>query len=410
MKLFTKKPQVVVDVDSAKIDQFLSRGVESVLPTSKEAKELLSSGKRLTVYTGVDPTGEFLHLGHATVFRKLAKLQELGHEVVVLIGSFTAKIGDPTDKMAARTQLTDEQIAENMKSYIQQLQPIFDFDNKVNPVRVVYNGDWLSQLNFSDLVELGSKFTVQQMLERDMFEKRIEEGKPIHLHEFFYPLMQGFDSVHLDVDMEIGGNDQTFNMLAGRTLQKAYGKKNKLVMTMKLLADEQGNKMSKSEGNFIALTDDANEMFGKIMSWSDEMITNAFEILTDVPLEEIAAMREAMQKGENPRDYKIKLGYEVVRIYKNEADANVARDNFIKVFSEGAKPVDIDTKFSSTKNIVDAIVEVGLVPSKSEARRVIEQGGLKVNDEVVSDVSYELEEGTSLVQKGKRHFINISVE
>lgn len=410
LNIFAKKSPLVVETEESAINDFLTRGVETVLPSADEARELLQSGKRLRIYTGVDATGKFLHLGHALIFRKLAKLHEMGHEIIVLIGNFTGKIGDPTDKMSARTQLTDEQIEENMQGYIQQLKPIFNFNDKHNPIRVVYNADWLSALSFADVVELASKFTVQQMLERDMFDRRIKEGKPIHLHEFLYPLMQGYDSVYLDVDMEIGGNDQTFNMLAGRTLQKAYGKRNKLVMTMALLTDAQGNKMSKSENNYVALTDDAREMFGKVMSWTDDVIVNAFTLLTDVSLEDIEKIREGLAQGANPRDYKLDLAYHVVRIYKGEAEANVARDNFIQVFSQGNKPVDIEEKFASTRNIVDALVEVGMVSSKGEAKRVIEQKGLKVNDVVVSDVGYELSPGVSLVQKGKRHFINISVE
>jgi tyrosyl-tRNA synthetase len=328
----------------------------------------------------------------------------MGHQIVVLIGNFTAKIGDPTDKSAARSQQTDEQVAHNMREYLKQLAPIINFNDKVNPVQVRYNADWLSKMTFEDVITLASHFTVQQMLERDMFEKRIEEGKPIYLHEFMYPLMQGYDSVALEVDMEIGGNDQTFNMLAGRTLEDRMLHKDKMVLTCELLVDAEGKKMSKTDNNFVALANSPEDMFGKIMSWNDSVMENALRILTDLTEEEIK-----VTLAKEPRDAKLDLAYEVTKIYKGEAGANVARGQFIEVFSKGAKPADIETKTTSEKNIIEAIVAVGLVSSKSEARRVIDQKGLKVNDEVVESYEYELEKGTSLVQKGKRHFLNIQV-
>jgi len=397
-------------IDKKQIEEFLTRGVEKIFPTQKDFEKLLASGKQITVYTGVDPTGETMHLGHGVVFRKLAQLQKMGHKVIVLIGNFTAKIGDPTDKMAARKQLTDDDVARNMRDYINQLKPIFDFNNKENPVIVKYNADWLAPLTFAQVIDVASNFTVQQMLERDMFEKRMNEGKPIHLHEFFYPLMQGFDSVALDVDVEIGGNDQTFNMLAGRTLLRAMKNKEKLVMAMEMLTDADGKKMSKTDNNFVGLNDDGQNMFGKIMSWPDTMIVNSFRILTDLPLDEIKEIEKKLKKGENPKDFKVQLAYEVTRIFKGEAEANHAREHFISVFSKGEKPAHVETVFSSKKNIVEALVEVGMVSSKSEARRAIEQGGVKVDDDVVEGFDCELTPGKHLVQKGKRHFVNIEVE
>lgn len=395
--------------DKKIIEEFLTRGVENVYPTKEKVEEALMSGKQLTIYTGIDPTGK-IHMGHGVVFRKLAKLQKMGHRVIFLLGTFTAQIGDPTDKGAARKQLTKEDVQEHAKSYVDQLKAILDFTDETNPVEVKYNSDWLEALNFADVVNLASHFTVQQMLERDMFAKRMTEGKPIHLHEFLYPLMQGFDSVAMDVDMEIGGNDQTFNMLTGRTLLREMKNKEKFVICMELLVDANGKKMSKTDANFIALDDSGNDMFGKVMSWTDQMIISGFRILTDVSLKEIHEIEETMKNGGNPRDAKVMLAYEVVKVFKGDIEANLAKENFESVFSQGMKPAEIETKFSSSNSLMDVLVETGLVKSKSEARRLIEQKGVKVDDVAIGDLEFKLKKGVSLIQKGKRHFVNISVE
>ncbi|RMD52055.1 tyrosine--tRNA ligase, partial [Candidatus Parcubacteria bacterium] len=253
---------MAIDINEEKINAILTRGVEQIYPAPDVLAELLRSGKKMRIYVGVDPTGKHLHIGHALQLRKLRQFQELGHEVILLIGSFTGMIGDPTDKTAVRNQLTKKQVLENAATYKKQAAKILSFSGK-NPAKLMFNHKWLAKMTFAEVVELASKFTVQQMLERDMFEKRIKEGKPVYLHEFLYPLMQGYDSVAMKVDLEIGGSDQTFNMLAGRTLMKVMGQKEKLVMTLKLLTNDEGKKMSKSEGGFIALDDDAEEMFGK---------------------------------------------------------------------------------------------------------------------------------------------------
>jgi len=391
------------------VEEFLTRGIANLYPTKEKVEAALLSGKKLTIYTGIDPTGK-IHMGHGVVFRKLAKLHAMGHRVIILLGTFTAQIGDPTDKSAARVPLTKDQVIEHAKGYVDQLKAIFDFENKENPVEVKFNSDWLSALNFSDVVNLASHFTVQQMLERDMFEKRMSEGKPIHLHEFLYPLMQGFDSVAMDVDMEIGGNDQTFNMLAGRTLMREMKDKEKFVICMELLVDANGKKMSKTDANFVALDDSANEMFGKVMSWTDQMIIPGFRILTDLPMKEIHEIDEAMKKGGNPRDAKVRLAYEVVSSFKGDAEANLAKENFDSIFSQGQKPAEIETKFCKSNLLLDALVEVGLVKSKGEARRLIAEKGVKVDDVAVGDIEFKLKKGVSLVQKGKRHFVRISVE
>lgn len=398
----------MINTDKKTIEYFLNRAVENVYPTPKLLEKKLLSGEKLTIYAGIDPTGE-LHLGHATVFRKLSKLHEMGHKIIVLVGSFTAKIGDPTGKFSTRKQLTDEDIKKNMIDYKEQMSSFFNFNDKKNPIEIKYNGDWLSKMSFEDVVNLASHFTVQQMAERDMFANRLKEGKPIHLHEFLYPLMQGYDSVFLNVDLEIGGNDQTFNMLAGRTLLREMKGKEKMVMTLKLLTDSSGKKMGKTDNNSVVLSNTANEMFGKVMSWSDEMIVNAFDVLTDLNEKEIEKISKEIKKGANPREFKMKLAYEVVRLYKNESGAKEAMENFINVFTNKAKPTDIETVSVKSKNIIEALVEAKMVTSKTEARRVIDQKGLKVGDVVITDYNFELPKGISFVQKGKRHFLNIKV-
>src|SRR3989344_4887360 len=272
--------------DSQKIDELLVRGVENIYPKKEFLESLLKSGKKLTLYTGYDPTAPTLHIGHGITMMKLRQFQDLGHKVIMLIGDFTGMIGDPTDKTATRQKLTREEVLVNCKNYQEQASTILNFKGE-NAVEVKFNSEWLGKMNFLDILELTSHFTVQRMLERDMFEKRQEEKKPIYLHEFLYPVMQAYDSVAMDVDGEVGGNDQTFNMLAGRDLMKDLKDKEKFVLTMKLLADATGKKMGKSEGNMVALADSAEDMFGKVMSWTDGMILGGFELCTKVPMSEI---------------------------------------------------------------------------------------------------------------------------
>jgi tyrosyl-tRNA synthetase len=398
-----------VITDEKQIEEVISRGVEAVFPDRDFLKKLLSSGRRIKLYCGFDPTGPSLHIGHGNQLRKLAQFQKLGHEVIFLIGDFTAMIGDPTDKGAARKQLTVKEVKINLSGWKKQAAAILDFDGS-NPVKIMYNSKWLGKLKFADVLELASKFTVQRMMERDMFEKRAEEGKPIYLHEFMYPLMQGYDSVAMDVDLEIGGNDQTFNMLAGRDLMKEIRGKEKAVLALKLIVDPTGKKMGKTEGNMITLVDSSQDMFGKIMSWSDPMIKLSLEICTEVPLDEIEKMAEAMSKGANPRDYKMRLAYEIVKIYRGEKEAEAARDNFIKVFSEGQKPEEIKSYNVKSSKLIEILVETGLASSNGEARRLIEQKGVKSNDVVIEDVNQVLVKGEHLIQKGKRFFAKVIVE
>ena len=398
--------------DPEKIDWFLDHAVEHVYPTREALRTRMLTGPALKVYHGIDPTGPTLHLGHTVPLRKLAELQALGHEVVLLIGDFTAMIGDPTDKTATRKKLTREEVLENCKLYKKQAARILRFDGP-NPVQFRFNSEWLATMSFADVVELASHFTVQQMLERDMFEKRIAEGKPVHLHEFLYPLMQGQDSVAIDVDLEIGGNDQTFNMLAGRTLQREVRGKEKFVLTNRLLSDPTGKKMGKSEGNMLSFLDAPEDMYGKVMSWSDSMILPALEICTLMSPAEINQIRERLAQGENPKVLKDVLAREIVKWLVDDAAAEAAAEHFVRVHQQGEKPVDIkEYKVGSLMiQLVDALVQGGLVDSKSEARRQIEQGGIKVDDVVATDVKMEItipEEGVT-IQKGKRFFVKLVV-
>jgi len=398
-----------VITDEKQIDQVLSRGVETVYPDKESLKKILMSGKQIKLYCGFDPTGPTLHIGHGNQLRKMAQFQNLGHEVIFLIGDFTAMIGDPSDKSAVRKQLTRKEVLANLKNYKKQASAILNFSGS-NPAKVMFNSKWHSKLKFEDILNLASKFTVQQMIERDMFEKRIEEGKPIYVHEFLYPLMQGYDSVAMDVDLEIGGSDQIFNMLAGRDLMKDLKNKEKMVLALKLLVDPTGKKMGKTEGNMITLIDSAEDMFGKIMSWPDQMIKLSLEICTDLPMSEIEKIAEAMSKGANPRDYKLQLAYEVVKIYKGVEAAQAAKENFIKVFSEGQKPEEVKSYKVKSHKVMDILVETGLASSNSEARRLIEQKGVKSNDVVIEDVNQVLHQGEHLIQKGKRFFVKVIVE
>ncbi len=384
-----------------KIAELLTRGVANVYPTPEFLEKELKSGRQLTLYTGYDPTGPSLHIGHGITMLKLRQFQNLGHKIIMLIGDFTAMIGDPTDKGATRTRLTREEVLENCKKYQEQASTILNFSDE-NPVEVKYNSDWLGKMNFADVLELASHFTVQQILERDMFEKRVKEEKPMFLHEFLYPLMQGYDSVAMKVDGEVGGNDQTFNMLTGRTLMKEMLSKEKFVLTVKLLADENGKKMGKSEGNMIALSDSPEDMFGKVMTWSDGVIRNSFELCTRLPMIEI----EEIMKVANPRDAKLKLAFIITETFLGTEAAEQGRDYFAKTIQNKERPAEIPELVPSAYDIVTVLVETGFVKSKSEAQREIEGGGVKINDVKVVDYKSSVQ-SNDVVQKGKRFFVTV---
>lgn len=403
-----------IDTDAKKIEELLSRSVVNILPTKDLFKNLLLSGKRLRIYSGADATGSKLHLGHSTNFMILEKFRQLGHEVIILFGDFTAKIGDPSGKDTARKPLTDSEVKKNLKTWEKQISKIIKISRFGNGARIVRNSDWLSKMNFSDVVKLASNFTVQQMIERDMFQKRIEEKKPIYLHEFFYPLMQGHDSVILDVDVEIGGNDQTFNMMTGRTLQKIARNKEKFVVPTTLLINPKTSKklMNKSEGSAVWLDDKPEEMFGKIMSLADEAIIPLFTDCTYVSLEEIEKIRQELVAGVNPRDIKVRLAKEIVTIYYNKEEADKAEMGFVNTFKDGGLPEKID-EIAATNGeaLSDLSVKAGLVKSKGEFRRLVlenavsnQETGDKITDPLFKVIS------TTIFKIGKRRFLKVIVK
>ena len=395
--------------DDEKIDEALSRGVENVFPNVEFVKSLLKKGKQFTIYMGIDPTGPNIHIGHVIPIRKLAQFQKLGHRIIFLIGDFTATIGDPTDKTAARKQLTHAEVLDNCKKYKEQAGHFIDFTG-ANKAEIRFNSKWLAKLSFEDVVKLASHTTVDQMLKRDMFEKRMSEGKPVYLHEFLYPLMQGYDSVAMDVDGEIGGNDQTFNMLAGRDLAKSMSGKDKFVVTTKLLVDQDGKKMGKTEGNMVSLDQTPSDMFGKVMSWPDELIPTGFELLTDVSMDEVKTLGRGLREGSNARDAKAKLAEEIVASIYGKGKAGEAREQFFSTFKEGAIPEDaIKATIKKGDKLVDVLLREKIVSSKGDFRRLIEGKAISyVGGESISDADYKIEHpGT--IRVGKKRFITISV-
>jgi tyrosyl-tRNA synthetase len=400
--------------DKKSVGELLTRGVEKVYPNFSELEKRLLSGDRLRLYCGFDPSAPALHIGNAIALNKLGQFQALGHEVIFLIGDFTGMIGDPTDKKAARRQMTRVEVLANAKDYQTQAAAYLKFDG-ANPAKVLYNSAWNDKLTYKELIELASNFTVQQMITRDMFQERLKEEKPIYLHEFFYPLTQGYDSVVMDVDLEIGGNDQLFNMLCGRDLLKALKNKEKYVLTLRLLADEGGKKMGKSEGNVVWLNAKPNDMYGQVMSWPDGVICRAFESCTNVPMPEITKMTKQLQADKiNPRDLKMKLAYEITRLNAGEEAALAAQTNFIKTIQKKELPEEMATWQADRKeyNILDLLVETDLASSKSEARRLVEQGAIKIKSDdgliVVEDVSDIVKiDRDIIITRGKFHFIKV---
>ncbi len=390
---------------SQQIEEVLTRGVENIYPNKPALEKVLKSGKKLRIYNGIDPTGK-LQIGHGVVLNKLRQFQDLGHEIIVLIGDFTAMIGDPTDKLATRKPLTREQVLDNTKDYKKLIGKILD----LKKTKFMFNSQWLDKLNFLEVINLASEFTVQRLLERDMFEKRMKEGKVIHLHEFLYPIMQAYDCVKMDIDMEIGGNDQTFNMLTGRTLMKKMKNKEKFVLVMKLLEDPTGKKMGKTEGNAVSLVDKSEDMYGKVMSWTDGMIVPAFEIATNVPWAEVLQVKKDLTGGKNPKILKMLLAYKITEMYHGKQSAIAAEESFKQVFQERLNPDDIPAFKIKERNIIEVLVATKLATSKSEARRLIAQGGIKVDGKQIKDEDFEIkkvDQDGVVIQKGKRHFVKI---
>jgi len=393
-------------IDSKKIEELLTRGVERVVDRDNLLARF-KSGKVLRVKHGVDPTAPFLHLGNAIPIWKLRDFQELGHQVVMLIGDFTARIGDTSDKSVMRPSLSQEEIEKNMKTYKKQIGKILNLEK----TEFVYNSKWLQRLNFAEILNMAGNFTVAQMIERENFFERYKAGKPIGLQEFFYPLMQGYDSVALKADIEIGGTDQTFNMMAGRVLQRAYGQEPQDVIMFQLIEGLDGRKMSKSFNNFIAITDEPKEMFGKVMSMKDELIIKYFILCTKVSMAEVLEIEKELKEGKiNPRDAKAHLAKEIVVRYYNEKLASEAEKEFNRVFREKEKPSEMPEFEIKEKeiSISDLLTKTKLAPSKSEARRLIEQGGIKINDKIIEDwkTIIKIKSGI-IVQVGRRKFARV---
>ena len=400
------------------VEEILSRSIASVLPTKEGLREVLMSDKKLRIYIGADATGPELHLGHATNFMLLERFRKLGHEVIVLFGDFTAMLGDPSGRAVERKALTKEEVEKNIETWKSQVSKLLDFETTENPALLKRNSEWLASMNLGDVINLAQNFTVQQMLERDMFEKRIAGGVPVYLNEFLYPLLQGYDSVAMDVDIEIGGTDQTFNMLAGRTLQKHFHHKEKFVIATTLLEHPVTKKkiMSKSEGNYIALNDSSQEMFGKTMALPDEMITQMFVDCTYVPMVEIGKMAEDIVTGGNPRDAKVRLAKEIVRLYHGDAEADKAEQYFIDTFSKGHVPEEVrevapqhEPALDGFENVESFIARIGLATSKSDARRKSEQGGVTLGEEkiVVGSRMFTKEDNGKVMKVGKKDFVKI---
>lgn len=397
--------------DEKLIDEVLERGIlTEFLPSKQDFKKELLSGKKLRFYIGADPTAKSLHLGHAQNLMVLEDFRQLGHEVIFLIGDFTAMIGDPSDKSSARVKQTKEEVEENFKNWKKQVKNILNFDDAENPVQIKHNSDWLKKLDFVQVLDLASNFTVQQMLERDMFEKRMTEGKPIYLHEFMYPLMQGYDSVVMDVDVELCGTDQIFNALAGRTLMQRLKNKNKFVIAARLIADEKtGMLMSKSNGTGIFLDLSAEDLFGAVMSQSDGMLRPLMAGCTRISLEEI----ESLMQLENPRDAKMRLAYEIVKIYHGEEEAKKAQEYFVKKFQkQDLAGIDASVDVSVDASIVDVIVEAMLAESNGDAKRKIKQGGVEIDGKKITDPNTKIsqEMNGKILKVGKKDFRRITVK
>ena len=383
-----------------------ARGSDEIIPLD-ELKTKLKKGKPLKIKAGFDPTAPDLHLGHTVLINKLKQLQDLGHEILFLIGDFTAMIGDPTGKSTTRPPLSDEQIQENSKTYQDQVFKILD----KNKTHVVFNSHWMKNLTSADMIKLASQQTVARMLERDDFSKRYKSGQGISIHEFLYPLVQGYDSVALEADVELGGTDQKFNLLMGRELQKNNNQEPQIILTMPILEGLDGvQKMSKSLNNYIAIDDSSDEMFGKIMSISDDLMWRYLELLSFESMETIESWKKEVEQGENPRNIKFRLADEIISRFHSKDEAKVANQNFINRFAKNQIPDEMDEfEFESGIKIGNLLKDADLVDSTSEAFRMIKQGAVKINGEKVANKDIDLPSGTAVYQVGKRKFARITL-
>jgi tyrosyl-tRNA synthetase len=410
MKELTKEQHAEVE---RQISLYLS-GVVETIPESELRNKVarsIQTGKPLKIKLGLDPTAPDVHLGHTVVLNKLKQFQENGHIIQLIIGDFTGKIGDPTGKSSVRKQLTDEDVKRNAKTYFEQFGCVLDMEK----VKLFYNSEWLTPLNLEDVIRLSSSITVARLIERNDFSNRIAAGKPISLHEFFYPLMQGYDSVALESDIELGGTDQHFNVLMGRHVQEHYGKEKQVVMLLPLLEGLDGvDKMSKSKHNYIGIDEPPNQIFGKTMSIPDELIGKYFDLATDLPVEEKQTISAGLTDGTlHPRDAKIRLARTIVSMFHGEKAAESAVRHFQNVFQKGALPDDIPSiewKGDPSISIIELLVGLGMQSSKSEARRMIKNGGIRIDGEKVldTDMVVPVTDGM-IVQVGKRKFVKVGL-
>ncbi len=383
--------------------ELLTRGVEEVIDRASLEKKL-ASGTPLRVKLGIDPTSPNLHLGRSIPLLKLRDFQELGHKVVFIIGDFTGTIGDTSDKDSERPMLSEETIAANLKTYIAQAGKIID----INKAEVVHNGTWLAKLGYGDIGRQADVFSLSDFVARENIKKRLDAGKRVSLRELLYPLMQGYDSVMVKADVELGGTDQRFNLLAGRDLQRAYGQEPQDIVMGPIIEGLDGRKMSSSYGNTVNLTDAPNDMFGKIMSLHDDLIVKYFILLTRMPMEAVRQYEMDLVRGENPRDIKVRLAHELVRMYHGEKEADAAEEYFKRTFTQHEIPVEMPefAPKAGARDVVSVLVASGLVASKSEARRALEQGGVKIDGATVDDPKAEVPKG-AVLQKGKIKFVKV---
>lgn len=387
--------------DAKKVDELLTRGVAEVIDREDLRKKLLS-GQKLRVKLGIDPTSSNIHLGRSVPLLKLRDFQELGHQIIFIIGDFTGTIGDTSDKTSERPMLDEATIKHNIKNYVDQAKKIID----IKKCEVHYNGDWLRKLKYEEICRQANIFSINEFISRENISRRLESGSRVSLREVLYPLMQGYDSVMVKADVEIGGTDQKFNLLAGREMQRHYQQVPQNIITNPIIEGLDGRKMSSSWGNTVNLLDSAKDMFGKIMSLRDESIIDYFTLVTRLDLGEISNFKTALAQGANPRDYKMKLAKEIVKFYFSEVEAEAQVDNFIKTFSHKEVPEEIAEFRPHNYELVSILVESKLVNSKSDARRVIEQGGVKINQVVEKDPGAIVSSG-AIIQKGKINFLKI---
>lgn len=398
--------------------EIIKRGAVEIIPEEELVEKLkrsVATGKPMQIKLGLDPTAPDIHLGHTVVLQKMRQFQELGHQVIIILGDFTARIGDPTGKSETRKQLNEEQVLANARTYERQIFKILD----PAKTRVVFNSEWLAPLNFARVIELAARYTVARMLEREDFAKRYRENLPISIHEFFYPLMQGYDSVALEADVELGGTDQKFNLLMGRTLQREYGQEPQIALMMPIIEGLDGvHKMSKSLGNYIGIDESPREMYGKTMSLPDELMVRYFELVTPVSLEEIQVIDAGLKNGtQHPRDIKMRLAREIVSFYHDQEAALAAEEEFKRIFQQHDLPDEMPV-FTFSPDMLEEgriwlpkLLQItGVVPSTSEGRRLVQQGGVKVDGEKINDpgINLLLQNGM-IIKAGKRKFVKIEL-